>query len=280
MTSSSYDGWRLHFSDALDSAAREQLASVAVELARNGTVAGARLRRRSRHASTWYANLGDPIGEVFVKVLDSRGGFLEQLRRIGGSRSEQVAAVTRSLRREGFEAPEILVRGVEVRGRELLVSARAHGLLLTRRLRELAKEPGHKRAMLAALGAEIARLHRAGYLHGDLTPYNIVVTSEEPPRFAFIDHDRTRRTAASRLARARLRNLVQLGRLAIDGMTATDRMRVWHSYRDALPVRRPRLELRRLNRMLAARTRREAASIAERSRASATISATREVTGG
>src|SRR5262249_17717495 len=190
-------------------------------LVRDGTCPGAKVRRRSRHATTWYANAGDPIGQVFVKVLDSRSGLWERLRRFQRPRGEQVAAVTESLRRDGFEVPAILMRGIEDRGRELLVSARAHGLVLTRRLREVAKERGRKRAMLTELGTEIARLHRAGYLHGDLTPYNIVVVSEAPVRFAFIDHDRTRRTGVSRLARARLRNLVQLGRLAIDGMTAT-----------------------------------------------------------
>ena len=67
--------------------------------------------------------------------------------------------------------------------------------------------------MLRALGAEVARLHRAGYIHGDLTPYNIFVTGLQPPQFVFIDHERTRRTILSRFERPRMRNLVQLGHL-------------------------------------------------------------------
>ena len=49
-----------------------------------------------------------------------------------------------------------------------------------------------KRALLRALGSEVARLHRTGIVHGDLTPYNVFVTPGEPPCFIFLDHDRTR----------------------------------------------------------------------------------------
>ena len=91
-------------------------------------------------------------------------------------------------------------------------------------------ELASRRIVLRALGAEIARLHRAGYIHGDLTPYNIFVTGLQPPQFVFIDHERTRRTILSRFERPRMRNLVQLGHLDVGGVTNTDRMRVWIGY--------------------------------------------------
>jgi len=64
------------------------------------------------------------------------------------------------------------------------------------------------RRWCCALGAEIARLHRAGYIQGDLTPCNFFVTLLEPAQFVFIDHEHTRSTFLSRFGRPRMRNLV------------------------------------------------------------------------
>ncbi len=125
--------------------------------------------------------------------------------------------------------PEILLLGAERRGgREIIVTARVDGFNLVRHLKRA--KLASRRVVLRALGAEVARLHRAGYIHGDLTPYNIFVTGLEPPQFVFIDHERTRRTILSRFERPRMRNLVQLGHLDVAGVTNTDRMRVWTGY--------------------------------------------------
>ena len=107
-----------------------------------------------------------------------------------------------------------------------------------------------RRTILRALGAQLARLHRAGYIHGDLTPYNVFVMGLEPPQFAFIDHERTRDTILSRLTRPRIRNLVQLGSLDVAGITNTDRMRVWCGYASTSARRRGHAERRRLASML------------------------------
>jgi hypothetical protein len=115
----------------------------------------------------------------------------------------------------------------------------------------------HKRALLHALGEEVARLHRAGFVHGDLTPYNVVVERVEPPRFVFIDHERTRRTPSVGRMRYRLRNLVQLGRLEFPGLTRADRVRVLRAYADAFVVRNPRRLKRRAASMLARRLERD-----------------------
>src|SRR2546430_2207459 len=85
---------------------------------------------------------------------------------------------------------------------------------------------GEKRALLARLGAEVARLHRAGFVHGDLVPPNMRLVGE---RFVFLDNDRTRRSRL--LVRlAGCRNLVQLGRFVVPGLTLTDRARVLAAY--------------------------------------------------
>ena len=129
--------------------------------------------------------------------------------------------------------PEILLLGAERRGgREIIVTARVEGFSIARHLRRAKLES--RRGVLRALGAEVARLHRAGYIHGDLSPFNIFVTGLEPPQFVFIDHERTRRTMLSRFARPRMRNLVQLGHFELFGITNTDRMRVWSGYAAAI----------------------------------------------
>ncbi len=110
----------------------------------------------------------------------------------------------------------------------------------------------HKRAMLRSLGEEIARLHRSGFVHGHLTPYIVIVEGGEPPRFVFIDNERTRRATIGRM-RSRLPNLVQLGRFEPPGLTRADHVRVLRAYEDALVAHHPRRLMRRAASMLARR---------------------------
>src|SRR5882724_3882712 len=85
---------------------------------------------------------------------------------------------------------------------------------------------GEKRALLGRLGAEVARLHRAGFVHGDLVPPNVRLVGE---RFVFLDNDRTRRSRLLVRLTSR-RNLVQLGRFVVPGLTLSDRARVLAAY--------------------------------------------------
>lgn len=128
------------------------------------------------------------------------------------------------------------------------MTARVDGFSVARHIRRA--KLASRRLVLRALGAEVARLHRAGYIHGDLSPFNIFVTGLEPPQFVFIDHERTRRTILSRFARPRMRNLVQLGHLELFGITNMDRMRVWCGYSATFSARRRRAERRRVAAML------------------------------
>jgi len=214
--------------------------------------------RRSRHAETWAQHLGSGSGpDVYFKVIDAAHGAHAMKLLFKGSRAAHVARISERLRADGIGVPEILLLGAEQRGgREIVVTARVDGRNVPRYLRS--HEPlTAKRAILRALGAEIARLHRAGYLHGDLTPYNIFVTGVNPPQFVFIDHDRTRRTILSRFERPRLRNLVQLGHLDLKTITNTDRMRVWCGYSATMPTRRRRAARRRVAQMLQTRIARD-----------------------
>jgi hypothetical protein len=132
----------------------------------------------------------------------------------------------------------------------LVVTARAAGDGPIIALRGLDGSIPAKRTVLRALGAEIARLHLAGFIHGDLTPFNIRIMVDVVPSFTFIDNDRTLRNVVIARARRRRRNLVQLGRFALPGITRTDRMRVFRAYEAVLYGYHSRLFERKVAAML------------------------------
>lgn len=79
---------------------------------------------------------------------------------------------------------------------------------------------------------EVRRFHELGFVHGDLIPWNILV-SEEPGdciRFYFMDNDRTGKYPSWIPQRRWRRNLVQLNRFPLPGITLQDRMRFLHDY--------------------------------------------------
>jgi Lipopolysaccharide kinase (Kdo/WaaP) family len=89
-----------------------------------------------------------------------------------------------------------------------------------------------KRDALKRLAQEIRKLHELGFVHGDLVPSNILVVNaaDEARRFFFLDHDRTRRYPKWLFQSLWKRNLVQLNRLPLAGISLQDRMRFFHSY--------------------------------------------------
>ena len=146
----------------------------------------------------------------------------------------------RALETAGFAAPRALLVGARD-GAGLLVTADAGGedlLAHVTRLAASGAEHRHaKRALLRRLGAEVARLHRAGFVHGDLVPPNLRWRGGE---LVFLDNDRTRRAPIPALARGARRNLVQLGRFVVPGVSVTDRARVLLAYATARGLDRRR----------------------------------------
>lgn len=255
------DGWSLWFAGRerdLGPRLRLRLIERALDLAGGGC---AEPLRRSRHASTYYLRLYGPgasVLEAFVKVLDPQAGALNALRDLAKrSRAERLHRVAAALVGAGFEIAPLLMLGEDRRGgHTIAVTERVAGMPLARFLIDARGDPERKWRTLRGLGAEIARLHRAGFLHGDLTPYNVFVTNGQPERFVFIDHERT---VHARLLwrRRRLRNLVQLCRFELEGMSRTDRMRIVEAYAQGIGCARRGLE-RRLLAMLRARRLRDA----------------------
>jgi len=252
------EGWRLTLADGgLTPGLRETVVARALAAARGELGAP---RRRSRHAGTWQVRIGAGAEvEIFIKLLDASRGFAAIKQLLRGGRARHVARVTQRLNDSGFLAPPLLVYGREVAtGREIIVTPRADGDGPLRTLKALqCGAIDRKRAVLRALGAEIARLHRCGFVHGDLTPFNIFFVPAEPPRFVLIDHERTRRAGLIGRHRQALRNLVQLGRFDLPGLGTRDRMRILAGYTALLERRGRRRLTRRVNAMLLRRIRRD-----------------------
>ena len=139
--------------------------------------------RRSRQAATFRFGQNAALrrDEVFIKLLDAPRG-LKAVRRLCVARG-RVRAILDALVAAGFAAAPVLMLGDERgSGRTLMVTARVAGDV-PRFLRVADSGAARRREMLRALGAEVARLHRAGFVHGDLTPYNIFVARGAPVRF-------------------------------------------------------------------------------------------------
>jgi hypothetical protein len=253
-----YGNWRLYLADGdLTSELRDAIVARALDAARGELGAP---RRRSRHATTWQIRIGARAEiEIFIKLIDAPRGFrwIKQMVRGGGV--SHVAGVTQQLNDSGFLAPPLILYGREAGNcREIMVTIRADGDGPLRTLKALnAGAFDRKRAVMRALGAEIARLHRCGFVHGDLTPFNIFFVRPEPPRFILIDHERTRRVGRIGRRRRAFRNLVQLGRFALPGLSATDRMRILAGYTATLGRRDRRVVTRRVNAMLLRRISRD-----------------------
>src|SRR5262249_34352680 len=89
-----------------------------------------------------------------------------------------------------------------------------------------------KRYALKHLALEVRRLHELGFVHGDLVPTNIFVY-RAPSRencFFFMDNDRTRQYPTWVPHTLWRRNLVQLNRIPLPGVTLQDRVRFLRHY--------------------------------------------------
>ena len=201
-------------------------------------IAGGASLHRSKHADTY--RWARPGGDVYVKVYRRYRrwtAFKDWFRR---SKAENVRRVSAALAARGFLVPTVLAVGEE-RGvlgvrRSWCATAALGGEPIATRVAALARTADAttlraKRGLLDTLGREIARLHRDGVVAGDLVPANVwIALAAAELRIAFLDHDRTRIAAAPAPWRRTRRNLVQLNRIVLHGVTTTDRLRVYRAY--------------------------------------------------
>jgi len=175
---------------------------------------------------------------VHLKVFLPRSRLEAVKALFRGSRG--VRAVDRSieLARDGFSVPTVLGHGWAHGGHEFMLTGTVHGTpvlhLATRRFGEPELPLQDRRALLRDCGREIARLHRAGWVHGDLRLSNLLFGIDDantPPRLWFLDNEGCRRTRESD---AHLRNLVQMAMIDSRYQGRSDRMRLFQAYADEL----------------------------------------------
>jgi Lipopolysaccharide kinase (Kdo/WaaP) family len=179
---------------------------------------------------------------AFVKIFFAHsiaGALKDCFRRSKGVRALLVAE---TLADQRFNAPMAIGAGEERRAgilrRSFLVSLPVEGSPLPDFLRDRfdARTPAlslpRKREMLRELAREIRRFHDQGFVHGDLVPGNIfaALNPQGRARFSFMDNDRTRRYPAWLRHSLWRRNLVQLNRFPLAGISLQDRMRFFHGY--------------------------------------------------
>jgi len=235
--------WRVWLADAGSDEPRQQAKiwlALAERLAANATV-----WHRSKHAVTQRILLDGE--DVYLKCYHRYRRRTDIKDMVRASKARHVLGVSAALAVAGFTVPRVLAAAEErygplLRGAWVATAALA-GVPLAERVAALARErvgatPGAqrrllatKRSLLASLGAAVGRLHAHGFVAGDLVPANVWSIDAAPDRtLAFLDHDRTRAgVAPAPWARAR-RNLVQLNRVVLAGVVATDRLRVYRAY--------------------------------------------------
>jgi tRNA A-37 threonylcarbamoyl transferase component Bud32 len=148
--------------------------------------------------------------------------------RIGRAPADREWRALAALHEAGLPVPEPLALGALPDGDRLLAMTWIDGVPFEAALR--AASPAARRALLAALGAVVARVHAAGWVHGDLHPGNLLVRAGAP---VLLDWQRARRTG-SRAARAD--DLARLEHALAPLVPLTDRVRL---RAEALGLARP-----------------------------------------
>jgi Lipopolysaccharide kinase (Kdo/WaaP) family len=202
--------------------------------------------------------------QAFVKIFFASslpGAFKDCFR---CSKAVHTLLIAESLMEAGFNVPVAICAGEEryakVLRRSFLVSLAVEGCSLPDFLCDQfnaltrALPLRRKHEMLRQLAREIRRFHDQGFVHGDLVPGNIFVALDGHglARFCFMDNDRTRRYPTWLGHRLWRRNLVQLNRFPLAGISLQDRMRFFHAY---VNLRKIESEERKLLRWLEEKTR-------------------------
>jgi hypothetical protein len=197
--------------------------------------------RPGKHPRTVEMRIGE-AQQAFLKMFfttSALGALKDCFRR---SKAVRSLLIGESLTDRGFNAPLAIGAGEEryadVLKRSFLVTLPVQGTSLAHflcdryegRLSDISLR--RKREMVARLAREIRRFHDLGFVHGDLVPGNIFVALEArgTARFCLMDNDRTRRYPAWLRHRLWRRNLVQLNRFPLAGISLQDRMRFFHAY--------------------------------------------------
>jgi hypothetical protein len=196
----------------------------------------------AKHPQTLEIDLPGTEAHCFLKVFHSASGAgaFKDFFRV--SKAVRALRAGEALREAGFNVARTIAAGEERRRgvlrRAFLLTTAMQGAPLPAFLRDNYGTDRRRRSFslkvdsIRRLAAEIRRFHDLGFVHGDLIPPNILVVTEEgsAPRFCFLDNDRTRRYPAWLPQQLWKRNLIQLNRFPLAGISLQDRIRFFHFY--------------------------------------------------
>ncbi|WP_208596275.1 lipopolysaccharide kinase InaA family protein [Desulfovermiculus halophilus] len=187
-----------------------------------------------------------PEGGVYCKVFlprDRREG-LKRLVRLG--RGARAVKNEKMLYGAGFRVQEHLFWGRQG-SRDYIVSREIKGVKMVSWLEGKGGAPKRRREILKHLGEEVGKLHRTGFVHGDLRLSNILIREDaEKPVFYFLDNERTHLHRRRIPRREIVKNLRQINTDAVSRLSRTDRLRIFQAYHAACGTRYTNTQIRRL----------------------------------
>jgi Lipopolysaccharide kinase (Kdo/WaaP) family len=205
-----------------------------------------RSSNRIRHPQTVEARL--PVGGetriLYLKIFHPAQGILALKDLLRHSKAFRFWRQGIALGESGFNVPLTIAVGEQRRyylvQRGFVLTERIDGRTLPDFLSRRAaccadqKTLSQKWQGIRSLGNLVRRFHRSGFVHGDLVASNILVSqaARKDIEFYFMDNDRTRRLPTWLPQALWKRNLVQLNRLPLPGISLQDRIRFLRAYLD------------------------------------------------
>jgi len=198
----------------------------------------------SKHPQTvefdWHA--ADGTKKLFLKVFHAGAlpGSLKDVARV--SKAFRFWRQGLALASHGFSVPQTIAAGETRRyrlvERAFVLTERVDGQPLPSFLISLKHAPDVRRTLrlkrvsIMRLAEIIRRFHDLGFVHGDLLASNLFVGQgvADQPTVYFMDNDRTRRYPSWFNQSLWKRNLIQLNRMPLPGITLQDRMRFLQAY--------------------------------------------------
>ena len=227
--------WRLV---ALPSQWSGELQSRVLEMVR----ADARARHPSTVEISTKLNGGDR--HLYVKIFHRAKGVLTLKDLVRESKALHFWRQSVLLAENGFDVPAVIAAGEQRRlravRRAFVVTEKIDGqaipLFLAAR-EECGQDRNRmtlKRDGVKRFARLVRRFHQSGFVHGDLVASNILVaaTARDGLKLYLMDNDRTRLYPAWFPQSLWKRNLVQLNRMPLPGISLQDRMRFLHAYLD------------------------------------------------
>lgn len=200
----------------------------------------------SRHPSTVEIReiLDSRDRHLYLKIFHCNRGIAAWKDLARQSKAQRFWRQSLLLAEHGFNVPRVIAAGEERRfgflRRAFVLTERVEGEAAPVFLGAWAGRASDrevlalKREGIKRFAGMIRRFHRFGFVHGDLVASNVLLfgTPRDGLKVYFMDHDRTRRYPTWLPQSLWKRNLVQLNRMPLPGISLQDRMRFLQGYLD------------------------------------------------